>query len=230
LTSAQKLELVNQLEGTSSRTCEMKLAEIAPETGIPREKTKVLASDKTLIQFVTNKELMSKIEKLKNLTSHTNPEGSYEILFSRLVEIALDKLDPERREERRQKRQTKKQNPHPTSSLIHIRRSRPVWSQQTATVGKALSQTKQPTHDNPPTPTPELNTRHIPSKLRDYIWKRDQGRCQFKDKKTGNTCASQYNLEIDHHFPYSLGGKHEMNNLQLRCRAHNQHQAQLLLG
>jgi hypothetical protein len=112
------LDLVLKLEGTSSRTCEFRLAQISPETEIPREKTRILSPEKTQIQFVVNQGLMSKINKLKQLTSHSNPEGSYEVLFSKLVDIALEKLDPEKREERRKINQTKSKNKNQKLSPI----------------------------------------------------------------------------------------------------------------
>ncbi len=114
LKPTEKLELLNQLEGTSSRECERQLVKIFPEGAMPLEKTKPLSESKTLIQFVADAELMNKMQRLKSLTSHTNPEGKYEVLFNKLTELALDKLDPQRRAERiekRKKQESAKQSP-----------------------------------------------------------------------------------------------------------------------
>ncbi|MDX1386184.1 MAG: hypothetical protein R3257_01245, partial [bacterium] len=77
LNKSEKLELINRLEGTSARKCDEKLAKISPETALPKEKTRPITEDKTLIQFVADKKLMGKIEKLKCLMSHQNTEGGY---------------------------------------------------------------------------------------------------------------------------------------------------------
>ncbi|MCB0387142.1 MAG: HNH endonuclease, partial [Bdellovibrionales bacterium] len=43
-------------------------------------------------------------------------------------------------------------------------------------------------------------------------------------------CNSQYMLEIDHRFPFSLGGAHTPENLRLLCRVHNQYRAEMLFN
>jgi 5-methylcytosine-specific restriction endonuclease McrA len=127
---------------------------------------------------------------LKQLTSHQNPEGSYEKLFEKVVDFALEKLDPERRQARRQKQKT----------------------------GQSL-----------PTSEVKIHTRYISRVLRDEIWQRDKGQCQYLDPKTGRVCNSRHSLEIDHKYPFALGGENSEKNLRLICRQHNQFRAKELL-
>jgi len=204
ISKTDKLELVQGLEGTSARQCEKKLIQMAPETALPKERTRILTDEKTLIQFVAGKELMGKMEKLKSLLSHQNIEGRYDQLFEKAVDIALEKLDPEKRIERREKR---------------------VQSNSSKTKSIAASKAK-------PIPTSEMKKkgRHIPQAMKDQIWKRDQGKCQYRDRKTDRICGSQHTLEIEHLRPYALGGDHQQDNLQLLCRAHNQHKARKTFG
>ena len=108
LSTQEKSNLLAKIEGTSARKCEQKLAEINPELALPQEKTKPLSPENTFYQFTASKKLHKNIERLKSLTSHQNPEGKLEALFIKITEIALEKLDPERREERRQIRSTKR--------------------------------------------------------------------------------------------------------------------------
>lgn len=192
LSSKEKLNLVDQLEETSARQCEQKLAEIAPESALPKEKTRPITEDKFLIQLSVDKKLMAKMEKLKGLLSHQNPEGSYEKLFETLVELGLDKFSPERREARRQKRPGKSKNmydPLPTSA------------------GE------------------RKHTRKISQPIRDKVWVRDKGRCGYRDPKTKKRCGSRHLLQIDHRYPFSLGGENDLENLRLRCSKHNQFHA-----
>jgi|TARA_B100001059_G_C17664632_1_gene491265 5-methylcytosine-specific restriction enzyme A len=52
--------------------------------------------------------------------------------------------------------------------------------------------------------------RQIPKSTRKYVLQRDNYQCQY--------CGSQFNLEIDHIFPFSRGGGHEPENLQVLCK------------
>lgn len=63
--------------------------------------------------------------------------------------------------------------------------------------------------------------RYIPATLRREVIKRDSNTCQYKDPLTGRACQSERHLEIDHKRPYSLGGRTELGNLRLLCRAHH---------
>ena len=60
-------------------------------------------------------------------------------------------------------------------------------------------------------------TRHIPQQLRDQVYHRDGGRCAFVGIN-GQRCAAQFDLEVHHLIPYAKGGKHSLENLQIRCR------------
>lgn len=71
-----------------------------------------------------------------------------------------------------------------------------------------------------PTPAPE--GRYIPAQLKRAVWKRDKGCCTYEDPKTGRRCGSRHRLELDHRIPFARGGKSTLENLRLRCRAHNQ--------
>ena len=192
LSPKEKQTLIKSLAGTSARECEKKLLKLNPEAAWPKEKTKALSPDKALIQFLVDSGLLKKIQKLKELTSHSNPQGTYELLFQQLVELGLERWDPQKREERRQKRKLKKNN-------------------------KKQAQL--------PTLGVEKNKRPIPIKLRDQIYLRDRGQCQFRNLKTGKICGSKSFLQIDHRYPFSLGGGNQIKNLRLRCRNHNQYHA-----
>jgi HNH endonuclease len=76
----------------------------------------------------------------------------------------------------------------------------------------------------------EAKSRYIPKPLRRGVWQRDQGRCQFTDPTTQKQCGSTFQIQIEHIKPFSLGGKHELDNLTLYCRAHNIHQAVKIFG
>jgi hypothetical protein len=61
------------------------------------------------------------------------------------------------------------------------------------------------------------------------VFERDEGRCAFVDAK-GRRCQSGWQVEFHHCVPYARGGPHSVDNIELRCRAHNQYEADLEYG
>ena len=199
MSTPEKLEVIEKLEGTSTRACERKLAEIQPVAKVPKEKERPISNEMTLIQFVADDELMDGIERLKWLLSHRNGERRLDELFRILVELGLDKWDPERRESRRAKiksRASDKSLPAPAvdnTSLKHRRRS-------------------------------------ISAPVRDEVWQRDKGVCQYRDPVTGRRCGSRHAVQIDHVIPVARGGTNDASNLRLLCRQHNVFAARRIFG
>ena len=61
------------------------------------------------------------------------------------------------------------------------------------------------------------------------MWERDQGRCTFIGT-TGHRCEARRFLEFDHIDPVARGGKATVEGMRLRCRAHNQYEAERTFG
>ncbi len=76
---------------------------------------------------------------------------------------------------------------------------------------------------------PTSGARHIPACVRRAVWERDQGRCTFVSSD-GRRCESRKFLEYDHVEPVALGGTASVAGLRLRCRAHNQFEAERAFG
>jgi hypothetical protein len=67
------------------------------------------------------------------------------------------------------------------------------------------------------------NSRRVPANVRRLVWKRDAGQCAFVGSQ--GRCAETACLEFHHVMPYAAGGMTSVENLALRCRAHNVHEA-----
>lgn len=78
-----------------------------------------------------------------------------------------------------------------------------------------------------PRPAPEAagRSRHIPAAIKRQVWQRDRGRCAFVG--TTGRCRETGFLEFHHVEPYAVGGAPTVENIQLRCRAHNIYEARL---
>ena len=71
-------------------------------------------------------------------------------------------------------------------------------------------------------------SRHIPASVKRSVWTRDGGRCAFEGRQ-GRCCERGF-LEFHHVVPYADGGLATEENIQLRCRAHNQYEADQWFG
>ena len=72
-------------------------------------------------------------------------------------------------------------------------------------------------------------SRHIPAMVKRAVWLRDGSRCSFV-ARSGRRCAERGFLELHHVEPHAVGGEATVDNIQLRCRAHNAHEADLFYG
>ena len=71
-------------------------------------------------------------------------------------------------------------------------------------------------------------SRVIPAAVRRAVWRRDAGRCAFVGGK--GRCSETGFLEFHHVRPFADGGDATEQNIELRCRAHNQYEADLFFG
>ncbi len=79
-----------------------------------------------------------------------------------------------------------------------------------------------------PRPT-DPRSRTIPAAVRRAVWGRDAGQCTFTSSE-GRRCASRRALEFDHVVPFARGGEATLAGVRLRCRAHNQYEAERAFG
>jgi hypothetical protein len=71
--------------------------------------------------------------------------------------------------------------------------------------------------------------RHVPAEVKRKVRERDQGRCTFVSE-SGRQCDARRFLEYDHIEPVARGGRATVENIRLRCRAHNQYEAGRVFG
>ena len=74
-----------------------------------------------------------------------------------------------------------------------------------------------------------LTSRHTASHVKRSAWRDDGGQCGFVSKD-GRRCTERTFLEFHHIRPYALGGPTSAENISLRCRRHNQYEAELVFG
>lgn len=72
-------------------------------------------------------------------------------------------------------------------------------------------------------------SRGIPAHVKREVWMRDEGRCTFVGVD-GTCCGTREALEFDHILPVARGGESTTANVRLRCRTHNQVEADRVFG
>jgi hypothetical protein len=61
------------------------------------------------------------------------------------------------------------------------------------------------------------------------VWVRDLGRCKYIGPN-GHRCNERRFLEFHHVIPYALGGEATVDNIELRCRRHNDYEARIVFA
>jgi hypothetical protein len=81
-----------------------------------------------------------------------------------------------------------------------------------------------------PRPAQSLTSgsRYIPAAVKRLVWTRDAGQCTFIG--TQGRCTERGFLEFHHLVPFAAGGETSPGNLALRCRAHNEWEAEQFFG
>jgi hypothetical protein len=77
-------------------------------------------------------------------------------------------------------------------------------------------------------PRANVASRHVLAATQRVVWQRDGGRCAFVGQQ--GRCPATTFLEYHHIVPFAAGGETSVENLELRCRAHNQHEADRYFG
>ena len=75
---------------------------------------------------------------------------------------------------------------------------------------------------------PSAQSRHIPSFVRRAVWQRDEGRCAYVGPH--GRCDERAWLEFHHVRPFAVGGPASVENIALRCRAHNAYEGAVFFG
>ena len=73
------------------------------------------------------------------------------------------------------------------------------------------------------------DSRYIPADVKRAVYIRDRGCCAFVGT-SGRRCGERGFVEFHHVVPYAVGGRATVDNIELRCRAHNRYEAELFYG
>ncbi len=246
-TIEEKKAIAKNAENRSQSQCDRMLFELSPELPTP-EKTRILSPTVRELKFSVSEELFDKINRLRDLLSHSHPNATLAELMDFLVTGHLTKIEKtkglptrkaqtpgqadERPEEDRGESPNQKwtakvtrKNPNKTAD----KNTDKVADQKNSESAKNLDETDQINLICTAGKTLPAGIRvSLPVQLKRTVWSKADGKCEYVHQ--GRRCSSRYQLEIDHTQPLALGGSNESSNLKLLCRRHNGFAAIQALG
>jgi hypothetical protein len=163
---------------------------------------KATAPERYRVQFTIGEETHSRLRRLQDLLRREIPSGDPAVLFDRAIALLLESVEKKKLAAR-----------PPRSIRSETDRSTPHTP---ADVAAALR-------------TPIVESRHIPSDVKRAVWRRDGGQCAFATS-AGQRCPQRSFLEFHHLIAYARRGPATVANVSLRCRRHNQYEAELVFG
>ncbi len=218
----ERRSIFQLVENRSQREAERALVDAYPNTvqilkseRLNRPTERAIPGGLREIRWMIPEDLAAKLERLKDLRSQACFDRDPVKLLGWLVELGLEQADPVRRQQRRLKRETRR------TELENAVETSVSSSAAELIVPSSAAEPKP----GPTTPLRMPDPRAIPRAIRDQVYNRGKGRCEFVSPVTGLKCGSAHALEIDHIIPVSLGGAGALENLRLLCDSHNRARA-----
>lgn len=147
------------------------------------------------VQFTAGAETYRRLMQVRELMRHSVPDGDLGTIFDRALR------------------------------LLHLELARRkyafVLGAAKASAAGAVVAGESGASADPALPTAGgPSGRQVPAAVRRTVWRRDGGRCCYTTA-AGRRCEARGGLEFHHRHPYARGGPATVENIELRCRAHN---------
>jgi 5-methylcytosine-specific restriction endonuclease McrA len=172
------------------------------------------------VQFEASEEYVELVEKAKALLSQTAPRADLAELHLRAMRVLVAELERKKHaatDRPRQRVAPKARTQPPTPSVAEPAPCGQLAAGDAAQSSNDLEPRSQLQQGSE---CPRQRGRHVPAALRRAVFERDEGRCTFQSD-SGEHCRETAHLELHHLVPFARGGEHRLDNLTLRCRAHN---------
>ena len=165
---------------------------------VPSRSVEPLSPGRNLIRFTSDDETVALLREAQELLSHRIASGDIASIFKNGLMLVVAEARRDR----------------------HAATGKPRSSVSPGTT--AAEEGSRPAASG----TEDSGSRHIPAAVQRTVWERDSGRCAFMGR-AGWRCEERRFLEYHHLTPWIVGGPPSVENIALRCRAHNQHEARV---
>ncbi len=247
------------LEAISGMSCRAAMKEVAcrfPHSlELPKDRIRPLNAEFSEVRFVASQELLDKLDEIRGLLAHSNPQMTLGELIDVLASEYRERHHPEAKAKRAEMRDAKRQGEGCekiliTSTGLEPKKDLEIIEKMDLEIIQSIEtemETNMETEDDKglenrikPTgfvksPTaPRVTSPHetrIPSRAIVHELTKIAGYvCAYVDPVSKQTCLSRQALEIDHIQPWSEGGRTELSNLRYLCRAHHRRISFLKFG
>jgi 5-methylcytosine-specific restriction endonuclease McrA len=175
------------------------------------------------VQFTADQEYVALLEEARDLLAHVNPTRDFVEVQRRALELLVAQL---RKRKHAARASTASAGPYRASAApgddiqapsVPTVQEPPRASAETGdSHSEALVMAR-------PSPIDSQRTKHArrpTAAVARAVWQRDQSRCTYLDQR-GQRCRETSMLEYHHEHAWALGGATTLDNLTLRCPAHN---------
>ena len=225
LNRQEKLEVLRDIENTSTRECEKKLLKLSPEQ-VKKDRERAVTDELTELKLTVDQEFMRMLEELKNILSHAKPNASTkEILKLSMIEL-LEKKKPKAKAKPKPIAKSKSNTQSHAQSKTGAEADAKAIVQEKVISEKSINESEAP-------PAPAVGvkmkekiknnkrSRHINIHLKQAVMNKHDSQCCYQDAASGRRCTAKRSPECDHVIPLSKGGQTTFENLQVLCSAHN---------
>lgn len=187
---------------------------VPPPPALRRAKIEPVSGTKSQIVMVVDVEFLARLKRAQSILSNTIPNGDLAAIFSKGVDLILEKHANRVGPSTRGKRAAASARANDATPTVAVESARESAS----------------TTDAKPFAKPVSFLRKaIPAAVFKAVWERDGGRCQWPTG-AGHVCGSDFQLQADHEIPVAWGGASTVENVRILCRAHNIEHARRCFG
>jgi len=215
-TSRASTSSASSAPAVSSATSASSAAVDLRETGT----TEALGAERYVVRFTADERVHAELQELRSLLRHSVPDGDVGKILARAICALLEQV---------RKRKIGACG-SPRSAGGPKRLSSEGRSSGDSTAQSSGGPAVQPLEAKPCSlQAKKPAKRNIPVSIRREVWTRDDGRCTYQSRE-GRCCGSRETIEFHHRIPWARCKDHTVENIALRCRAHNQYEVELDFG
>jgi hypothetical protein len=178
---------------------------------------KASAPERYRVQFTIGQDAHDKLRRVQALLRREIPDGDPGLIFERFLAVLLEKVEKEKLgvAGRRGRQVIRPETDDSADSLPadELKKRRETVEAEERSRYRVTAP----------------RSRHVPAAVRGAVWKRDAAQCAFL-APSGTRCTERNYLEFHHVQPFARQGPATVANISLRCRRHNQYEAELIFG
>ncbi|MEI9950186.1 MAG: hypothetical protein WDO74_14720 [Pseudomonadota bacterium] len=231
-----ELPAESSLELQQKTSLEPRLREPLAASGLAEEpkprRLAPLSADRYGVHFTADCEFRELLERVRGLAGHRLPSGDLMTLLKRGLEAYERELTRERFALGRKPGRSRGVAAAPSAPVASDLPAPDLSAPDRSKPELATPDPPKPDTQSDPNPNPNPNPnrkRRCPAAVARAVFLRDGQQCSYVSPD-GRRCSAHRCLELDHVEPWAVGGEGMVENLRLRCRAHNQRYARQYFG